>query len=173
MKEKGYIQVYTGNGKGKTTASLGLALRAAGAGFKVFIGQFLKTGDYSEIKALGRFDDLIRIKQFGAPRFIGRTIREEDRVLAQEGLKELGGALVSGEWDLVIAEELNVAVHLKVISLEDALALLDKKPDHTELVITGRYAPEEIRDRADLITEMTEVRHYYKAGVPARVGIEK
>jgi cob(I)alamin adenosyltransferase len=173
VEERGYIQVYTGNGKGKTTASLGLALRAAGAGFKVFIGQFLKTGDYSEIKGLTRFDDLIKVKQFGAPRFIGRKIHDEDIQLAREGLAELGKALESGEWDVIIAEELNVAVHLNVIPLKDALAFIDKKPEHTELVITGRNAPEEIKERADLITEMTEVKHYYHAGVQARTGIEK
>ncbi|MDC7224651.1 MAG: cob(I)yrinic acid a,c-diamide adenosyltransferase [Spirochaetales bacterium] len=173
MKEKGYIQVYTGNGKGKTTASLGLALRSAGAGYKVFIGQFLKTGDYSEIKALKRFDDLILIKQFGAPRFIKQKINEEDRLLAEKGIAELSTALESGEWDMVIAEELNVAVHLGVITLEDALYLISRKPENTELVITGRYAPQEILDRADLVTEMTEIKHYYKEGVAARTGIEK
>lgn len=173
MKEKGYIQVYTGNGKGKTTASLGLAIRAAGAGYKVFIGQFLKTGDYSEIKALGRFDDLITVKQFGAPRFIGKEATEKDKKLAQEGMAELSDRLASGEWDVVIAEELNVAVHLGVVSLEKALELIEKKCDNTELVITGRYAPQKILDRADLVTEMTEIKHYYKSGVPARVGIEK
>jgi cob(I)alamin adenosyltransferase len=173
MKDKGYIQVYTGNGKGKTTASLGLALRSAGAGYKVFIGQFLKTGDYSEIKALQRFDDLITVKQFGAPRFIKQTINEEDRLLAEKGLAELCKVLDSEEWDVVIAEELNVAVHLGVIPLEDALYLMSRKGENTELVITGRYAPEEIISRANLVTEMGEIKHYYKEGVPARVGIEK
>ena len=173
MKEKGYIQIYTGNGKGKTTAALGLALRSAGAGFRVFIGQFLKTGDYSEIKALERFDDLVTVKQFGAPRFIGRKIQEEDRLLAEQGIAELGDALESGEWDVVIAEELNVAVHLGVLPIEDALYLLSRKPEHTELIITGRYAPEELVNLADLVTEMREVKHYYSEGVSARTGIEK
>jgi len=173
MKEKGYIQVYTGNGKGKTTASLGLALRAAGAGFRVFIGQFLKTGDYSEIKALKRFDDLITVRQYGAPRFIGREVMEEDRSLAEKGIAEMTEILATGEWDVVIAEELNVAVHMNVITEEDALFLMSKKPEHTELVITGRYAPQAVLAKADLITEMTEVRHYYGMGVPARTGIEK
>jgi len=173
MEDKGYTQVYTGNGKGKTTASLGLALRAAGAGYRVFIGQFLKTGDYSEIKALKRFDDLITVKQFGAPRFIRSKVNEEDRILAEKGLAELASILESGDWDVVIAEELNVAVHLGAIPVEDALFLMSKRPENTELIITGRYAPREILDRADLITEMTEVRHYYREGVPARRGIEK
>ncbi|MDC7219103.1 MAG: cob(I)yrinic acid a,c-diamide adenosyltransferase [Spirochaetales bacterium] len=173
MKEKGYIQVYTGNGKGKTTASLGLALRSAGAGYKVFIGQFLKSGDYSEIGALKRFDDLITVKQFGAPRFIKDKVHDEDRLLAEKGVAQLCRILDSEEYDVVIAEELNVAVYLGVIPLEDALYLMSRKGENTELIITGRYAPEEIIARADLVTEMTEIKHYYNEGVSARTGIEK
>ena len=173
MKEKGFIQIYTGNGKGKTTAALGLALRSAGAGHKVFIGQFLKSGDYSEIRALRRFDDLITIKQFGAPHFINNEVAEEDRLLAEKGIAELASVLASGEWDVVIADELNVAVHLGVIPLEDALYLIGEKKENTELIITGRYAPKEIIGLADLVTEMTEVKHYYNEGVSARTGIEK
>ncbi len=173
MKDKGYIQIYTGNGKGKTTAALGLALRSAGAGHRVFIGQFLKSGDYSEIGALRRFDDLITIKQFGAPHFINNEVAEEDRLLAEKGIAELASVLASGEWDVVIADELNVALHLDVIPLEDALYLIGEKKEKTELIITGRYAPKEIVGLADLVTEMTEVKHYYSEGVSARTGIEK
>jgi cob(I)alamin adenosyltransferase len=170
---KGYIQVYTGNGKGKTTASLGLALRAAGAGLRVFIAQFIKKGDYSEIKALQRFEDLITVRQYGEGRFIKGKPSPEDMSAAREGLAALSEALVSGDWDVVIAEEGNVAVACDLFSLKDLLTLVERKPPQVELVITGRGAAPELIERADLVTEMKEIKHYYQKGVVARVGIEK
>ena len=169
---KGYIQVYTGNGKGKTTASLGLAIRAAGAGLRVFIVQFLKKGDYSEIKALSKFNN-ITVQQYGLGSFVRGNPTEEDKAAGVLGYQKLCDLLKKNEHDLVIAEEGNVAVMCKLFSEENLLALMDMKPDNVELVITGRGATQSVIDRADLVTEMKEIKHYYKQGVMARVGIEK
>ncbi len=172
IKRKGYIQVYTGNSKGKTTAALGLALRAAGAGHRVFIAQFIKKGKTSEHKALERFSDLIEIKQFGTG-----FIRTEEQLpaaikAALKGFSIIEQILKSGEYDMVILDEINVAVFKKLIPLEDVLRLLDFKPANVELVLTGRYADDRIIEKADLVTEMREVKHYFSAGVKARKGIE-
>ena len=170
--EKGYIQIYTGNGKGKTTASMGLALRAAGAGLKVFIVQFLKKGDYSEIKALSRFEN-ITIEQFGQGRFVKGKPSDEDLAACRQGYRKLCTLLEEGEHDLVIAEEGNVAFMYEMVSETEMLALMDLKPDHVELVFTGRGAGRKMIERADLVTEVKEIKHYYKKGVKARTGIEK
>ncbi len=170
---KGFVQVYTGNGKGKTTASLGLAVRAAGAGLNVYIAQFLKKGDYSEIKALERFSDRITIKQFGLGKFVKGQPSDEDVAAGLFGYATLDTVITEGEHDLVIIEEGNVAVSCGLFTEEGLLALIDKKPEHVELVITGRNAGEKLIKRADLVTEMKEIKHYYQQGVKARVGIEK
>ena len=170
---KGYVQVYTGDGKGKTTAALGLALRAAGAGLKVYIGQFLKKGDYSEIKALERLADFITVEQFGLGRFIkGKPTQEEIRA-AGRGLKRLKAMMTSGRYDIIIIEEGNVAVTCGLFPAQDLLSLIAAKPDDVELVITGRNAAAEILEKADLVTEMKSIRHYFEKGVAARRGIEK
>ena len=173
--KKGYVQVYTGNGKGKTTAALGLALRAVGAGLKVYIAQFLKGSDYSEIKAINeRLSDLVKVEQFGAPHFVhSGKITAEDLELAKKGLEAAKNAMLSGEYDIVILEEANVACYLGILSVEDLLKLVEEKPEGVELIFTGRYAPQELIDIADLVTEMVEVKHYYTKGVQAREGIEK
>ncbi len=171
--KRGYVQIYTGNGKGKTTASLGLALRAAGAGFKVFIVQFLKQGDYSEIRALEKFKEQITVEQYGLGKFVKGLPSPEDIEAGTKGYDRLIEILRKGEHDLVIAEEANVAVMCKLFSEQDLIALIDAKPEQTELVITGRGATQGVIDRADLVTEMQEIKHYYKQGVMARVGIEK
>jgi cob(I)alamin adenosyltransferase len=170
---KGYIQVYTGDGKGKTTAAIGLAVRAAGAGLKVYIGQFIKGMDYAELHSLKRFDDLITLKQYGSGCFITGEPSDDDRRLAQEGLAELKVMIASREYDIVILDEINVAHFFKLVSTDDLLSVIDVKPEHVELVFTGRRAPQELIDRADLVTEMREIKHYYQHGVEARVGIEK
>ena len=170
--EKGYVHVYTGGGKGKTTAALGLALRAAGAGITVFIGQFMKGMKYSELKALERFPE-ITIKQYGRDCFIRTEPSEEDIMAARKGLNELSKVISSGEYHLVILDEANVAVQFKLFTVNDLHELIDLKPGHVELVITGRNAELSIIDRADLVTEMKEVKHYYSVGVSARKGIEK
>lgn len=173
MKDKGYIQVYTGNGKGKTTASLGLTLRAYGAGYKVYIGQFIKSMKYSEVKALAKFSDRVIIEQFGRGCFIKNDPTEEDIRIAQDAFVKISNILMSGEYDIVILEEINVAIYFGLVSEEQVLKLLNSKPENTEVVLTGRYATEAIKERADLVTEMTEVKHYYKEGVEAREGIER
>jgi cob(I)alamin adenosyltransferase len=170
---KGYVQIYTGNGKGKTTASLGLSIRAAGAGLKVFIAQFLKQGDYSEIKALERFSDLIRIQQYGLGRFVKGKPTEEEIKAARKGLEDVNEAMRSGKFDLIIVEEGNVAAACGLFEVQELMDLISKKPDNLELVITGRGAAPEVIAQADLVTEMKEIKHYYEKGVPARVGIEK
>ena len=169
---KGYVQIYTGNGKGKTTASLGLALRAAGAGLKVYIVQFLKKGDYSEIKALSQFDN-IKVEQYGLGKFVKGKPSDEDLAAGAAGYQKLCEILKENKHDVVIAEEGNVAVMYNLISEEELLALIDMKPKNVELVITGRGATDKVIEKADLVTEMKEIKHYYKQGVAARVGIEK
>ena len=170
---KGYIQVYTGNGKGKTTAALGLAIRAAGADLKVFIAQFIKMGEYSEIKALKRFKDLITVEQFGTGRFIKGKPSASDIEIARKGIEKIKAAFTSGQYNVVIMEEANVAAKLGLLSVENLLKIMDEKPKDVELVITGRGADSRIIEKADLVTEMKEVKHYFQKGVKARTGIEK
>ena len=170
---KGYVQVYTGNGKGKTTAALGLALRAAGAGLKVFIAQFAKGSKYSELESIKKFDDIIVIKQYGRKGFIRKEVIPEDINLAQEGLKEVRNIITSGEYPLVILDEANIATYFNLFSPQELLDLIHSKPENVELVITGRYADPLIMDNADLVTEMLEVKHYCHKGIKARPGIEK
>jgi cob(I)alamin adenosyltransferase len=170
---KGYIQVYTGNGKGKTTAALGLAIRAAGAGLKVFIAQFIKMGEYSEIKALKRFKDLITVEQFGTGRFIKSKPSALDIEAARKGVEKIKATFTSGQHNVVIMEEANVAAKLGLLSVEDILEIMVEKPKDVELVITGRGADSRIIEKADLVTEMKEVKHYFQKGVKARIGIEK
>ena len=170
--EKGYIHVYTGNGKGKTTAAFGLALRAACAGKKVYIGQFVKGMKYSEVE-VEKYIPNIEIHQLGRSCFIRRDPTDEDIRLAKEGLKLCTTALSNGENDVVILDELNIALYFKLVTLQEVLYMLSKRKPHVEVVITGRYAPEEIINIADLVTEMKEIKHYYRDGVEAREGIER
>ena len=170
---KGYVQVFTGDGKGKTTAALGLALRAAGAGIRVFIAQFAKMGKYSELESLKRLDDMIVIKQYGRPDFIVNEIKAEDIDSARKGLKEVSEIISSGEYPLVILDEANIATYYKLFSARELLELINSKPEHVEIVITGRNADSMIIENADLVTEMREIKHYYDKGVKARRGIEK
>jgi cob(I)alamin adenosyltransferase len=169
----GYVHVYTGDGKGKTTAALGLALRAAGAGMKVFIAQFIKGRHYSEIDALGRFPDLVSIEQYGRGCFIFRKPTEEDIAAARKGLAEAREVLIGGRHRVVVLDEACCAVGCGLFSADDLLAVVDEKPEHVELIVTGRGAPPALVERADLVTEMRQVKHYYTEGVVARTGIEK
>ena len=169
---RGYIQVYTGDGKGKTTAALGLALRAAGAGLRVRIIQFMKGAEASEITALWRLSDLITVRRYGRAGFVEGAPEEEDVRLAREGLAEAERAVVCGDYDMVILDEANVAAYFGLFSVSDLLRLMDKKPEHMELVITGRKADPQVIERADIVTEMCEIKHYYHRGVSARKGIE-
>ncbi len=171
--KRGFVQVYTGNGKGKTTAAIGLAIRAAGAGLKVFIGQFIKMGAYSEIKALKRYTDLITVEQFGLGRFANGKPSPEDIAAAQQGLKRVRAIMASKEYKIIILEEANIAVMLGLIAVQDLISLIVNKPYEMELVITGRGASTRIIEIADLVTEMQVIKHYFQKGVRARVGIEK
>lgn len=170
--QKGYVQVYTGNGKGKTTAAFGLALRAAGAGLPVFIAQFVKGMEYSELNAFKRFDDLITLHQYGRACFIHGEPEEEDIRVAREGLDEIREILHSGKFKVVILDEANIATFFELFSVDDLLSLIDDKPEDVELLITGRYADPKVLEKADLVTEMCEVKHYYTEGVKSRDGIE-
>jgi cob(I)alamin adenosyltransferase len=170
---KSYIHVYTGEGTGKTTASLGLAFRAAGAGHKVFVAQFIKGGRYSELNALKRFEDLITVEQFGRGRFINGKPSEDDITDARRGLIKMKNVLASGDYRLVVMDEVNIALHYNLFSSAEIIDLLDSRAEGTEVVLTGRHALPEILEKADLVTEMRAVKHYYKEGVKARVGIEK
>lgn len=171
--ETGLVQVYTGNGKGKTSAAFGLALRAAGRGLRICIIQFIKGGfDYGELHAVSKLSN-ITLKAFGRGQFvIAKPPEKEDVELAQEALQFAKKALSSEEYDVVILDEVNVALNLQLLRLEDILDLIEKKPSRLELVLTGRSAPAEIIDIADLVTEMKEVKHPYRKGFQARKGIE-
>ena len=171
--EKGYVHVYTGNGKGKTTAMLGLALRAYGAGLRVYIGQFVKSMEYHEVTAINKFLPGIAIEQYGCGCILEREASEEDKAAAEKGIKKASAAIFSGKYDVVMLDEINVAAHLKLISVSSVLELVRAKPANIELIITGRYAAAEIIEAADLVSEMTEVKHYYTNGVFARDGIER
>ncbi|MDP7417109.1 MAG: cob(I)yrinic acid a,c-diamide adenosyltransferase [Desulfobacterales bacterium] len=170
---RGYVQVYTGDGKGKTTAALGLAIRAAGAGLKIFIAQFIKRGGYSEIKSLKRFSDLITVEQFGLGRFVQVTPSKADIDVARKGLETVKKIMEKGEYNIIILEEANVAINYGLFSDTNLLDIINAKPLDVELIITGRNAAPSIIDIADLVTEMKPIKHYYKEGVEARVGIEK
>lgn len=170
---EGYVQVYTGDGKGKTTAALGLAVRAAGAGLRVLFVQFVKGMEYSEMKALQRFADLITVRQYGRGCFIYGEPPAEDCAAAKAGLDDVRAALVSGEFDVVVLDEANIATSLGLFTVRELLEVIAARPTGVELVITGRDADPRVVAAADLVTEMREIKHYYQRGVQARVGIEK
>ncbi|MFH1995296.1 MAG: cob(I)yrinic acid a,c-diamide adenosyltransferase [Nitrospinota bacterium] len=170
---KGYLQVYTGEGKGKSTAAFGLAIRAAGAGFKVFIAQFIKGCEYSELKAFERYADLITLKQYGRGCFIVDKPTDEDIRMARQGLKEVEGILASGEYQVVILDEANIATYYKLFTADELIEGIKKRTQGVEVIITGRYADPKVIDMADLVTEMREIKHYYNDGAQARRGIEK
>ncbi len=174
MLRTGRLQLYTGNGKGKTTASIGLAVRAACSGMKVFIGQFMKGQDYSELCLPERFPE-ITMKQFGTPDFVlpGEKPSLRDISLAEKGLALVSEAMLSGNYDMIIADEICVSAHLGLLSEEQLLELAAGRPDNIEVVFTGRYACDSVIDAADLVTEMMEIKHYYSTEkLSARPGIE-
>ena len=168
----GYVQVYTGDGKGKTTAAMGLALRAAGAGLKVFIAQFVKSEKYSELIAFERFSDLITSRLYGSGCWLEGRPEKEDIRLAQEGLEVARRIITAGEHDVVILDEANIATHFGLLDVRDLIDLIDAKPSGVELIFTGRKASPELIERADLVSEFQEVKHYYQKGIMARKGIE-
>ncbi len=171
--ERGLVQVYTGNGKGKTSAAFGLALRAIGRGLNVYVIQFIKGGfDYGELYIVDKLPNLT-LKAFGRGRFVTEKPPEkEDVELAQKALALAQEVVKGGEYDVVVLDEVNVALNLKLIRIEKVLELIKNKPEHVELVLTGRYASDEIIKAADLVTEMKEVKHPYNNVYQARKGIE-
>ncbi len=171
--EKGYIHIYTGNGKGKTTSSIGLALRAVGAGKKVYFGQFMKKGDYSEIKILKERFPEITVEQFGDNAFVHNyNPTEIQKNLAKEGFEKIKDIIFSNKYDLIIFDEICVAIFMEIIDLQQFLNILNNRNNKAEIILTGRYAHKDLIDIADLVTEMTDVKHYYNNGVMAREGIE-
>src|SRR6056297_51411 len=169
----GYTQIYTGEGKGKTTAALGLALRAAGAGLQVFIGQFLKGGYYSELDSLKRFSDLITIQQFGQQGFIRERSLEENCLDARKGFNVSKEIILSGKYQIIILDEINVAIAYKLLTVAEVLEIVKLKSEKIELILTGRYADPLLIEAADLVTEMKPLKHYACKGIEARIGIEK
>ena len=169
----GRVQVFCGAGKGKTTAALGAALRAAGAGLKVFIAQFAKRGEFSEVRALERVAGRILVRQYGLGDFILGEPSERDVAAARRGLQEASAVLAGGEYRLVVLDEAGEAVRLGLLLAEELIDAIEGRGTEVEVIVTGRHAPEELIERADLVTEMREVKHYWRQGLAAREGIEK
>ncbi len=172
MQQKGYVRVYTGNGQGKTTAAFGVALRAACAGQKVYIAQFVKDMKYNETK-ITQFIPNITVEQLGKGCFLSREPDETDKLLAKRALTKCTEIMRSGTHDLVVLDELTIALHVGLLTTAEVLNALSQRNSHTEIIITGRYAPQEIIDFADLVTEMQEIKHYYAtSGVVSRNGFD-
>ena len=169
--KRGFIHVYTGDGKGKTTAALGLALRAVCAGKRVFIGQFIKGMEYSELKSVDYLPNLV-IEQFGRDCFIYREPEKEDIRLAKAGLDRCRKILKEGNYDIVVLDEINIAIYYNLFTVYEAIEVIKEKAPHLEVIITGRRADDRIVEIADLVTEMKEIKHYYNEGIEARKGIE-
>ena len=170
---RGTVQVYTGEGKGKTTAALGLALRAWGHGARVLVIQFMKGrinyGELEAVRSLEGFD----VEQYGRETFVDRDEpAPEDAALAREALARARQVVAENAYDLVVLDEVNVAVDYGLVTLDDILDLIANKPPAMELVLTGRGAPAAFVEAADLVSDVREIKHHYRAGVPARKGIE-
>lgn len=191
--KKGLIEVYTGTGKGKTTAAFGLAFRALGWGYRVLILQFMKLGTYGENKMAEKLQENLLVKYVGMPYFIAweEDIPLEDRQkvknirlckkgeppkeyvdLARNSFDEAYDQMISGKWDIIIMDEINVALYYNLLEKDDLIKLIENKPENVELVFTGRKMPEEVLQRADLVTEMNEIKHPYSKGILARRGID-
>ena len=171
---QGYIQIYTGNGKGKSTAAIGQAVRAAGFGLKTYIAQFMKEYPYNELISLKHLSEWITIEQFGGDDFVYKKEPpgkiEIDK--AHRGLASAKARMMSGKYDIIILDEICVSIYFGLFSDEEILTFMKLKPENVELILTGRYCPEKLLDKADLVTEMKEIKHYYEKGVTSRKGIE-
>lgn len=172
--KEGYIQVYTGNGKGKTTSALGQALRAAGHGLRTYIIQFMKEYPYNELLGAKHLSNWITIEQFCGDDFVlkKQPPGEDEIQKAKAGLARAEEKMLSGEYDIIVLDEVCVSIYFKLLTVEDVISIMKAKPANVELILTGRYCPQELIDLADLVTEMKEVKHYYQNGVVARKGIE-
>lgn len=170
---KGIVFVYTGNSKGKTTAALGLALRAIGHGRKVLMLQFMKGREYGESISAEKYLPNLTMKKLGQDSFVMKNNPSPlDIELAHKGLQLAREAINSGEYDLIILDEINVAIDFKLVPLDEVLELVRNKPEKLDLGLTGRYAAPEIIEIADLVTEMKEIKHPYNEGIPAKAGFE-
>jgi len=167
----GYIHIYTGDGKGKTTAAFGLAIRALMSGKKIYIGQFVKDMAYEETKIQNHFDN-ITVEQLGKGCFIERDPDDADKEEALKNLKYCGQLIRDGKYDMVILDELTIAIYFKLVSEEQVLEEIFGHHSNSEIIITGRYCPESLIEKADLVTEMKEIKHYYQQGVLSRTGID-
>lgn len=172
--EKGFIQIYTGNGKGKSTAAIGQAVRAAGFGLKTYIAQFMKVYPYNELNSLKLLNEWISIEQFGDDDFVYRKElpNKVEMDKARRGLEKAKAKMLSGKYDLIILDEICVSIHFGLFNDEEILTFIKMKPEKVELILTGRYCPDKILEVADLVTEMKVIKHYYLNGVLARKGIE-
>lgn len=195
MEPKGYVQIYTGGGKGKTTAAVGLAIRALGAGKKILFVQFMKSWFYSEQKILGEISENLKLELIGKPFFVARkedieegkfeswhdecVVFEKDNPpeqyvrLCTDALKRVAAIAKTDEYDLIVLDEINVAVFFQLVREEDVLEMMRSRHEKVELVLTGRNASEKMIEAADLVTEMKEIKHYYtEKGIEARHGVE-
>jgi cob(I)alamin adenosyltransferase len=172
--EKGFVQIYTGNGKGKTTAAIGQAVRAAGFGLKTYIAQFMKEYPYNELKSLKHLEEWITTEQFCGDEFVYKKELPGKKELekAKNGLKTAKEKMLNGEYNLIILDEALVATYFKLIKTDELVELIKQKPENIELILTGRYCPEELIKLADLVTEMKEIKHYYQKCITSRNGIE-
>jgi cob(I)alamin adenosyltransferase len=171
--EKGYIHIYTGDGKGKTTAAIGLAVRAAGSGIPSIIIQFMKGQHSGERESLQKLNDLIKIENFGSEKFITSDVNlVEHKKIAENGFSKVMDIIASGFSGVLVLDEIINAVNFKLIEESELIKLMETKPDNIELVLTGRDVNENIISKADLVTEMKCIKHYYNEGIKARTGIE-
>lgn len=172
--KQGFVQIYTGNGKGKSTAAIGQAVRAAGFGLKTYIAQFMKEYPYNELISLKHLSEWISIEQFGGDEFVYKKElpNEEELAKARNGLQSAREKMLTGKHDLIILDEAIVAIYFKLIETKELVEFIKIKPQNVELILTGRYCPEELIELADLVTEMKEVKHYYQKGITSRRGIE-
>jgi len=172
--KQGFVQIYTGNGKGKTTAAIGQVVRAAGFGLKTYIAQFMKEYPYNELMSLKHLSDWITVEQFGGDEFVYKKELPgaDELAKAKKGLQTAKENMLGGEYDIIILDEAIVAIYFKLITTENLIEFIESKPENVELILTGRYCPPELIDLADLVTEMKEVKHYFQKGVTSRRGIE-
>lgn len=172
--QKGFVQVYTGNGKGKTTAAIGQVIRAAGFGYKSYFLMLMKEFPYNEIKSLERLEDLIEVVQVGKDDFVyKKELPSQEEILKiRNSLDLFTKKMLSHKYDLLVLDEVFVSIFFGLIIVDDVLKIIKQKPDDVELILTGRYCPQEIIDCTDLVTEMKEIKHYYQKGILSRRGIE-
>lgn len=171
---QGLVQLYTGNSKGKTTAAFGLAVRAVGHGLRVYIIQFMKgRGDYGELSGLKRLEPECSVEHYGSQGWVKKGhASEEDLEEARKAWQRASEIILSGDWDIVILDEVVNAIWFELLTEEEVINLLDRKPDHVEVVMTGRNASKNLKNKSDLVTEMVQIKHPYEQGIPARIGIE-